>query len=91
MTRRRFALTCVVAFLPSQVFAVLIHGYVLAADYEPFRGNLLCSMDGGAGWQALSLPVAHLSFVVAFVWTFARVRLSGTWMRQDSHSDSLRG
>ena len=35
MTRTRIALTTFVAFFVSQVMAVLIHGLVLAAAYEP--------------------------------------------------------
>jgi hypothetical protein len=40
MTRTRIALTTFAAFFVSQVMAVLIHGFVLAADYEPFDGTL---------------------------------------------------
>ena len=82
MSGRRFVVTCIVAFLVSQGFAIVIHGYLLNADYEPFRGTLLRSMDAGSGWQVLFLPVAHLSFIVAFVWVFTRTALRGSWLRQ---------
>ena len=73
MTRRRFAGACAVVFLVQQVFEVAIHGFILGPDYEPFRGTLLRSMAAGPVWQAAFLPVAHLSFVIAFVWLYSRI------------------
>ena len=60
MTRTRIALTTFVAFFVSQVMAVLIHGFVLAADYEPFDGTLLRS---GGGRVAVHLPSRRASRV----------------------------
>ena len=73
MTGRRFAGVCVVAFLVSQILEIAIHGFVLAGDYAPFYGTLLRSMQGSPGWQALLLPVAHLSYVIALVWVYDRI------------------
>jgi hypothetical protein len=66
MTRTRIALTTFAAFVVSQVMAVLIHGFVLAADYEPFDGTLLRS--GADAWQFIFLPVAHLAFICGLMW-----------------------
>ena len=41
MTYARAAATVFAAFLLSNVFAIAIHGFILAADYEPYRGTLL--------------------------------------------------
>src|SRR5207237_1103893 len=73
--------TCVIAFLVSQVLAVVAFGFVLGPEYQPFRGTLLRSMDR-LGWQALFLPVAHLSFVTAFVWIYSRIVQPGARLRQ---------
>ena len=75
MTRTRIALTTFVAFFVSQVMAVLIHGFVLAADYEPFDGTLLRS--GADAWQFIFLPVAHLAFICGLVWVYAHAQLTG--------------
>ena len=53
----------------------VIHGFVLAADYDPYEGTLLRS---GVAWQMLFPPVAHLSFVFALAWVATRLRLEGT-------------
>ena len=63
------------AFVVSQILAVVIHGFVLAADYAPYEGTLLRSEVAS---QMLLLPVAHLSFIAALAWVAARVRLDGT-------------
>jgi hypothetical protein len=63
------------AFVVSQILATVIHGVVLAADYNIYEGTLLRS---GVAWQMLFLPVAHLSFVVALAWAATRLRLDGT-------------
>jgi hypothetical protein len=81
ISERRFLATCAVAFLLAQVFAVVIHGFILDADYEPFRGTLLRSMDTDVERRAMLLPVVHLSFVIAFIWIFSRASLPGTWLR----------
>jgi hypothetical protein len=78
MSYARTAATVFVAFLLSNVFAVVIHGFILAADYEPYRGTLLRSFESGPGWQSLLLPVAHLCFVSAMVWIYGRLSLGGS-------------
>jgi len=79
MTIKRFAATCAVTFVVSQIFAVAVHGFILGADYAPFYGTLL---RPGPDWRMLMLPVAHLSFVVSFVWIYARIGPSGPWCRE---------
>ena len=70
--------TIVIAFLVSQVLKVAVHGYLLAGDYQPFEGTLLRSgQNGQPPWQMLMLPVAHLLFISALVWVYARLRLDG--------------
>jgi hypothetical protein len=80
MTRARTAATTVVAFLVAQVAAVLIHGVILRADYEPFEGTLLraAAGTGAPPWQMLFLPVVHLAVIVPLVWAYGRLRLEGT-------------
>jgi hypothetical protein len=78
MSTARTAVTVFVAFLLSQVLAVVIHGVILAADYEPYEGTLLRDFTGGPGWQALLLPVAHLCFVSGLVWIYGRLSLDGS-------------
>jgi hypothetical protein len=68
---RSFALTCFLVFLLSQVLETAIHGFVLDADYAPYRGTLL--RNGDDPWPFLFLLLAHLSFVMAFVYLFARI------------------
>jgi hypothetical protein len=67
------------AFVVSQVLAVVVHGFVLAADYGPFYGKLLRSE---AGAPMVLLPVAHLSFIAALVWVFSRLDLQGGALAQ---------
>ena len=78
MSYARAAATVFAAFLLSNVFAIAIHGFILAADYEPYRGTLLRDFAGGPGWQALMLPLAHLCFVSALVWIYGRLSLGGS-------------
>jgi len=78
MSYARTAATVFAAFLLSNVFAVAIHGFILAADYEPYRGTLLRSFESGPGWQSLLLPVAHLCFISALVWIYRRLSLDGS-------------
>ena len=75
MSRARFAAAVTAAFVVSQIAAVLVHGFLLAADYAPFEGTLL---RAGAAAPMLLLPVAHLSFVTALAWVYARLGLHGT-------------
>jgi hypothetical protein len=78
MSYTRAAATVFAAFLLSNVFAIAIHGFILAADYEPYRGTLLRSFESGPGWQSLLLPVAHLCFISALVWIYGRLSLDGS-------------
>ena len=80
MTTKRFAATCAVVYVMSQILAVAVHGFILSADYAPFYGTLLRPMSGGGNWRMLMLPLAHLSFVVSFVWIYARISLAGPWL-----------
>jgi hypothetical protein len=78
MSNVRTAATVFAAFLLSNVFAIAIHGVILAADYEPYRGTLLRRFESGPGWQSLLLPVAHLCFISALVWIYGRLSLDGS-------------
>lgn len=75
MSKLRMLTAVGAAFIVSQILAVLIHGFVLAADYAPYEGTLLRSEVAS---QMLLLPVAHLSFIATLVWVATRVRLDGT-------------
>ena len=66
MSTRRFVLSCLLVFLLSQVLEIAIHGFILDADYAPYRGTLL--RTGDDPWPFLFLLLAHLSFVIAFVY-----------------------
>jgi hypothetical protein len=79
MSRSRAAVTILAAFLMANVFATLIHGFVLSAAYESFEGTLLRSAGTGTPpWQMLFLPVVHLSVIVSLVWVYGRIRLRGS-------------
>jgi hypothetical protein len=78
MTGKRMALTVLAAFVVSQIVAAGIHGFILAADYGPYYGTLLRSTSGAPPAQMLLLPVAHVCFICALVWTYARLRLAGS-------------
>lgn len=75
MTYRRTIATIVAAWVMAQILAVLVHGFILGADYAPFYGTLLRSFATGPGWPAVFLPVAHLSYVCALVWLYPRIEL----------------
>jgi hypothetical protein len=79
MSRARIVSTTLVAFLVWQVAGILVHGFILAGDYQPYEGTLLRAVqDGQPPWQMLFLPVAHLAFISALVWVYARLRLDGS-------------
>jgi hypothetical protein len=79
MSRARIVSTTLVAFLVWQVMAGLVHGFILAGDYQPYEGTLLRGgQDGPPPWQMLFLPVAHLVSISALVWVYARLRLDGS-------------
>lgn len=74
MSTKRFIGTVVAVFLVSQVFAIVMHGFILGADYRPFYGTLLRPMDApdAPKWIAAFLPLAHLAMAIAFVALFVR-------------------
>jgi hypothetical protein len=80
MSRARTVSTTLVAFLVWQVMGILVHGFILAGDYQPYEGTLLRAIADGQPppWQMLFLPVAHLAFTSALVWVYARLRLDGS-------------
>jgi hypothetical protein len=78
MTAARAVATTLVAFLVSQITAIVIHGFILAAAYAPFYGTLLRDFSGGPGWRALLLPVAHLCLISGLVWIYGRLSLEGS-------------
>lgn len=79
MTRARAAATIIVAFLVAQLFAVVIHGVILGADYEPFEGTLLRAAGSGTPpWQMIFLPLVHLSLIAPLVWVYGRLGLGGS-------------
>jgi len=80
MTRTRTMATTLAAFLVAQVAAVVIHGLILGADYQPFEGTLLRAVGGDAPppWQMLFLPVVHLALIVPLVWLYGRLGLEGS-------------
>jgi hypothetical protein len=71
--RWRVVLAGVVVFLLANVGAVIVHGFLLAADYEPYEGTLLRRGTEPA-WQFVFLPVVHLSFTIGLVWLFRVAR-----------------
>jgi uncharacterized protein (TIGR03435 family) len=81
MTGKRMAGTVVAAFVVDQVLQGLLHGFVLAKDYAPYYGTLLRGQNA-SGWQLLSVPVAHLSFTIAFVWVYSRMQLRSGVLQQ---------
>jgi hypothetical protein len=74
MITKRFIWTVVAVFLVAQVFAIVIHGFLLGADYRPFYGTLLRPMDaaGAPQWMVAFLPLSHLAMAIAFVALFSR-------------------
>ena len=74
MSKVRIASAIAVGFVVSEVLAIVVHGVLLNAEYEPFRGSLLRS---GASWQMVFLSAAHLLYVSALVWIFVRAPFDG--------------
>jgi hypothetical protein len=80
ISRWRAVLAGVAVFVLANVGAVLVHGFLLAADYQPYEGTLLRRGDEPA-WQFVFLPVVHLSFTIGFIWLFRVARVEGDrWM-----------
>ena len=80
MTTTRLVLSTLTAFVVSEVLAVVVHGFILAADYGPYDGTLLRS--GADAWQFIFLPVAHLSFICGLMWVYTHTRIEGSAARQ---------
>jgi hypothetical protein len=79
-TKGRIALAGIVVFLLANIGAVLVHGFLLAADYEPYEGTLLRRGTEPA-WQFIFLPVVHLSFTIGLIWLFLIARTDDArWM-----------
>ena len=74
MSRWRVAVAGVVVFVLANVGAVLVHGFLLAADYDPYEGTLL-RRGAEPAWQFVFLPVVHLSFTIGLVWLFRVARV----------------
>jgi hypothetical protein len=74
MITKRLIWTVVAVFFVAQVFAIVIHGFILGSDYRPFYGSLLRPMDaaGGPQWMVAFLPLAHLAMAIAFVALYSR-------------------
>jgi hypothetical protein len=78
LSKGRIALAGLVVFLLTQVGAVVVHGFLLASDYDPFEGTLLrANGDGTPDWQFIFLPVRHLSFTIGLIWLFRVARADG--------------
>lgn len=77
MSTKRHIVAVVAVFIAAQLFAILIHGFILAADYAPFYGRLLRPMDPNVGWPIFMLPASHLAMSIAFVTIFARTLRPG--------------
>ena len=80
-TKRRIA-AVVAVFLTAQLFAILIHGFILARDYAPFYGRLLRPMSDNPGWPIFMLPASHLAMSVAFVALLERTLRAGPVLPQ---------
>ena len=80
-TKRRIA-AVVAVFLTAQVFAILIHGFILARDYAPFYGRLLRPMSDNPGWPIFMLPASHLAMSIAFVALLERTLRAGPVLPQ---------
>ena len=80
-TKRRIA-AVVAVFLTAQVFAILIHGFILARDYAPFYGRLLRPVSDNPGWPIFMLPASHLAMSVAFVALLERTLREGPVLPQ---------
>jgi hypothetical protein len=78
MTTARAVATTLAAFLVAQIFAIVIHGFILAADYAPYYGTLLRDQQGDPVWQALLLPVSHLCLISGLVWIYGRLSIDGS-------------
>jgi hypothetical protein len=78
MTTKRSIGVGAVAFVLSQVLAIVIHGVILAEDYKPFYGTLLRQMPSQFDWRMLLLPLTHLCYIGALVWIYPRLAIAGS-------------
>ncbi len=75
MSTKRFIGTVVAVFVIAQVFAIVIHGFILGPEYRPFYGTLLRPMEPnapGPKWMIAFLPLSHLAMAFAFVALYSR-------------------
>ena len=73
------AVTILVAFVAANVFAALIHGYILGRRLSAVRRHAAAANgDGAPSWQMAFLPVVHLAVVASLVWTYGRLGLVGS-------------
>ena len=77
MSTKRFIGSVLAVFLVAEVFAIVIHGFLLGPDYRPFYGTLLRPLQtsagaGGSAWMIAFLPLAHLAMAIAFVALYSR-------------------
>lgn len=71
--RWKVVLAGAVVFVLANIGAVIVHGFLLAGDYEPYEGTLLRRGTEPA-WQFIFLPVVHLSFTIGLIWLFRIAR-----------------
>jgi hypothetical protein len=69
---KRFIWAVIAVFLVAQVFAIVIHGFILGSAYRPFYGTLLRPMEGDVQWMVMFLPLSHLAMAIAFVALYTR-------------------
>ena len=77
MTKTRIFLTGLAALFVAELLATFVHGYALAAEYEPYYGTLLRGGESPA-WQFSFLPLAHAAWVGGLVWIFLHVSFLGS-------------
>jgi len=81
MTKTRMFLTGLAALFVTELLAIAIHGFVLAADYAPYYGTLLRGGDSPS-WQLSFLTVAHAAYIGGLVWIYARIPFAGARVTQ---------
>jgi len=68
MTSKRLLLAILAVFVLAQMLGIVVHGFILSADYKPFYGTLLRPFEGSPSWHVAFLPVVHLAVAVGVVW-----------------------
>ena len=77
MSKTRIFLTGLAALFVAEALAIVIHGFLLAADYAPYYGTLLRGGDSPS-WQFAFLTVAHAAYVSGLVWIYLHVPFAGS-------------